>query len=246
MGSRISLSVSWLCLLLTASALPAPDPSSCISEISLPTITLRPSKGIYENVYTRQYQELASQGLTVATYTFTQTCSTINCPIPLETTPPAGFTQAVVADGSLTATLTFPTESLAAYSAAGYSVKPVNTAFPMKHDSGAGSTPTSSTSRNSGSSSNNADKIPSYFDRNKPTSSVGPFTPLPSPSSSTGILTLDPSTSGLPTFGDASNKDNSGSDGQQFVVVNAAGAEKPNVIIFILRISAGVLIAILV
>ncbi|KAF5984883.1 hypothetical protein FCOIX_2361 [Fusarium coicis] len=143
MGSRISLSVSWLCLLLAVSALPTPDPSSCcIVEISLPTITLRPSKGIYENVYTRKYQQLASQGLMVATYTFTETCSTINCPIPLETAPPTGFTQAVVADGSLTATLTFPTESLAAYTAAGYIIKPVNTAAPTHLESGAGSPPT--------------------------------------------------------------------------------------------------------
>ncbi|KAG5805387.1 hypothetical protein H9Q74_010984 [Fusarium xylarioides] len=172
MRLHISLLVGWLCLPLTSSALPAPDPSSCISEISLPTITLRPSKGIYENVYTRHYQELASQGLTVATYTFTQTCSTINCPIPLETAPPTGFTQAVVADRSLTAVLTFPTESLAAYSAAGYNVKPLVTVAPSQPDSGIGSTPTSSMSRNSGSSFNSYTKIPSYFDRNKSTSSL--------------------------------------------------------------------------
>jgi hypothetical protein len=141
----------------------------------------------------------------------------------------------------LTATLTFPTESLAAYTAAGYIVKPVNTAFPTKHDSGAGSSPTSSTAKNSGSSSNNANKIPSYFDRNKPTSSVGAFPPLLTPSSSTEIVTLDPSTSGLPPFGDPSNKDNSGSGGQQFVVVDAATAEKPDIIIFILGISISIL-----
>ncbi|KAG5748830.1 hypothetical protein H9Q70_008509 [Fusarium xylarioides] len=212
MRLHINLLVGWLCLPLTSSALPAPGPSSCICEISLPTITLRPSKGIYENLYTRQYQELASQGLTVATYTFTQTCSTINCPIPIQTVSPTGFTQAVVADGSLTATVTFPTESLAAYSAAGYTVKPVNTAVPTQPESGIGSTPTSSTSRNSGSSSNNPTKIPSYFDRNKSTSSLGAFTPFLSPSSTAGILTLDPFTSRLLTFGDPLNKDNSGSD----------------------------------
>ncbi|KAF5252008.1 hypothetical protein FANTH_2962 [Fusarium anthophilum] len=242
MRSWISLGVSWVCLLLTAFALPAPDPFSCISEISLPTITLRPSNGIYENVYTRKYQELVSQGLTVVAYTFTQTCSTIDCPIPLETAPPAGFTQAVVASGSFTATLTFPTESLAAYSAAGYTVKPVSTAAPTQPDSGTDSTPTSSMLRNSGSSSINGNKIPSYFDRNNPTSSVGAFTPLLAPSSSAGILSLDPSTSGLPTFGDPLNKDNSGSDGQQFVVVDAARAERPNIPMFILVFSVSIFI----
>ncbi|KAF5562149.1 hypothetical protein FNAPI_3319, partial [Fusarium napiforme] len=236
MESCICLSVSWLCLLLTVSALPVPDPSSCICEISLPTITLRPINGIYENIYTRKYQELAAQGLTVATYTFTQTCSTINCPIPLATAPPTGFTQAIVADGSLTATLTFPTESLAAYTAAGYIIKPVNTAAPTHLDPGAGSSPTSSTAKNSGSSSNNANRIPSSFDRNKPTSSVGAFTPLLSPSSSTGILTLDPSTSGLPPFSNPLSKDNSGSNGQHFVVVDAAGAKKSDIVIFSLGI----------
>ncbi|KAF5706112.1 hypothetical protein FMUND_11773 [Fusarium mundagurra] len=240
MRSPISLGASWLCLFLTASALPAPGPSSCISEISLPTITLRPSKGIYENVYTRQYQDLSSQSLTIVAYTFTQTCSTINCPIPLETAPPSGFTQAVVADGSLTATLIFPTESLAAYSVAGYTVKPVHTAAPTQSNSPIGATPASSPSRNSGTSSNNGNKIPIYFDRNKPTSSVGAFTPLLSPSSTSGILTLDPSTSGLPTFDDPLNKDNSGSNGQQFVVVDAAHAQKPDIVMFILIISTSI------
>ncbi|KAF5642019.1 hypothetical protein F52700_3199 [Fusarium sp. NRRL 52700] len=171
MKLHVSFSPSWLCLLLTASALPAPDPSSCISEISLPTITLRPSKGIYENIYTRKYPGLASQGLTIVTYTFSQTCSAVNCPIPLETAPPAGFTQAVVADATLTATLIFPTESLAAYSVAGYVIKPVNTLSTTQSGLGISSTPTPSASKNPGTSSNNANKIPSYFDRNKPTSS---------------------------------------------------------------------------
>ncbi|KAI6772947.1 hypothetical protein HG530_003905 [Fusarium avenaceum] len=111
----------------------------CTTGITLPTITVRPGPAGYENTYTRCYKEFFSQGLRTRTYTLTQTCSSLDCqPPPIETAPPPGFTQAVVkcSDcGSLdtqVATLTFPSESLSAYSSSGYVVVPISSAVPTQ------------------------------------------------------------------------------------------------------------------
>jgi hypothetical protein len=112
---------------------------SCTTGIVLPTITVRPCPGGYENTYTRCYKEFFSQGLRTRTYTLTQTCSSIDCqPPPIETAPPPGFTQAVVkcnkcgSPDTQVATLTFPTESLSAYSSSGYVVVPISSALPTQ------------------------------------------------------------------------------------------------------------------
>lgn len=111
----------------------------CTTGITLPTITVRPAPGGYENTYTRCYKEFFSQGLRTRTYTLTQTCSSIDCqPPPIETAPPPGFTQAVVkcnncgSPDTQVATLTFPSESLSAYSSSGYVVVPISSAVPTQ------------------------------------------------------------------------------------------------------------------
>ncbi|WZH44208.1 uncharacterized protein QYS62_005226 [Fusarium acuminatum] len=111
----------------------------CTTGITLPTITVRPCPGGYENTYTRCYKEFFSQGLRIRTYTLTQTCLSIDCqPPPIETAPPPGFTEAVVkcnncgSPDTQVATLTFPTESLSAYSSSGYVVVPISSAVPTQ------------------------------------------------------------------------------------------------------------------
>ncbi|KAH6964533.1 hypothetical protein DER45DRAFT_610856 [Fusarium avenaceum] len=120
----------------------AQNPSqTCTTGITLPTITVRPCPGGYENTYTRCYKEFFSQGLRTRTYTLTQTCSSIDCqPPPIETAPPPGFTQAVVkcsncgSPDTQVATLTFPSESLSAYSSSGYVVESISSAIPTQGD----------------------------------------------------------------------------------------------------------------
>ncbi|KAF5000348.1 hypothetical protein FGRMN_1816 [Fusarium graminum] len=114
-------------------------PSLCSTGIVLPTITVRPCPGGYQNTYTRHYKEFCSTGIRTKTYAITQTCSTVDCqPPPIETAPPPGFTQAVVkcsdcgSPETQVATLTFPTESLSAYSSSGYVVEPCSSSIPTQ------------------------------------------------------------------------------------------------------------------
>ncbi|KAJ4246281.1 hypothetical protein NW762_013632 [Fusarium torreyae] len=111
----------------------------CLTTVTLPFITVSDTHDGFENTYTRTYKEFYSQGLREKTYTITQTCSDIDCqPPPIETAPPPGFTQAVVecsscgGTGLQAATLTFPTESIQAYSSSGYVVVPISFARPTQ------------------------------------------------------------------------------------------------------------------
>ncbi|KAF5546791.1 hypothetical protein FMEXI_5482 [Fusarium mexicanum] len=104
----------------------------CATTTTLPVITVTKGPNGYYNQYTRTYQEFYPQGLTTKVYTITQSCSGVNCqPSPIETAPPPGFTSAVVkcdkcgGSGTKVATLTFPTESVQAYSSSGYVVVPI-------------------------------------------------------------------------------------------------------------------------
>ncbi|KAF5565628.1 hypothetical protein FNAPI_1556 [Fusarium napiforme] len=104
----------------------------CAATTTLPVITVTKGLNGYYNQYTRTYQEFYPQGLTTKVYTITQSCSGVNCqPLPIETAPPPGFTSAVVkcdkcgGSGTKVATLTFPTESVQAYSSSGYVVVPI-------------------------------------------------------------------------------------------------------------------------
>ncbi|KAF5973034.1 hypothetical protein FCOIX_8985 [Fusarium coicis] len=104
----------------------------CATTTNLPIITVTKGPNGYYNQYTRTYQEFYPQGLTTKVYTITQSCSGVNCqPLPIETAPPPGFTSAVVkcdkcgGSGTKVATLTFPTESVQAYSSSGYFVVPI-------------------------------------------------------------------------------------------------------------------------
>ncbi|KAF5588519.1 hypothetical protein FPANT_6594 [Fusarium pseudoanthophilum] len=104
----------------------------CATTTTLPAITVTKGPNGYYNQYTRTYQEFYPQGLTTKVYTITQSCSGVNCqPLPIETAPPPGFTSAVVkcdkcgGSGTKIATLTFPTESVQAYSSFGYVVVPI-------------------------------------------------------------------------------------------------------------------------
>ncbi|KAF4341580.1 hypothetical protein FBEOM_4482 [Fusarium beomiforme] len=246
MQPQITFIVSWLCLFLTAFALPTREVSACISEISLPTITLRPSQGVYENVYTRTYQDFAPQGLTTVVYTLTQTCSTIDCPVPLETAPPAGFTQAVVADGTVTATLTFPTQSLAAYSSVGYVVMPIHTAAPAQGDSSFDRKPDSGTldtfdtsSPNNGSS---ADNSSDSSHSNAPSSASSAVTPSYS-SSSDAKNTPNTSTKASSTSANPHSNDNSGSNSEATWTISVAGATKLDLRTFTTVLIASILIS---
>ncbi|KAM0345829.1 hypothetical protein ACHAPU_006183 [Fusarium lateritium] len=133
---RLSLVASGFSLLVPAHAQIS---SACWTGITLPTITVRPYPGGYQNTYTRYYKEFCSTGLRTKTYAITQTCSSIDCqPPPIETAPPPGFTQAVVkcsncgSPETQVATLTFPAESLVAYSSSGYVVEPYNSSMPTQ------------------------------------------------------------------------------------------------------------------
>ncbi|KAG4252973.1 hypothetical protein LB506_010720 [Fusarium annulatum] len=104
----------------------------CATTTTLPVITVTKGPNGYYNQYIRTYQEFYPQGLTTKVYTITQSCSGVNCqPLPIETAPPPGFTSAVVkcdkcgGSGTKVATLTFPTESVQAYSSSGYVVVPI-------------------------------------------------------------------------------------------------------------------------
>ncbi|RGP73954.1 hypothetical protein FSPOR_1648 [Fusarium sporotrichioides] len=104
---------------------------TCVAVDILPLITVNKGPGGYENEYVRCYSDLSPGGLTTKIYTITQTCLSINCqPPPLETAPPPGFTHAVIQCDSCNsshaqiATLTFPSDSMSAYSASGYVVLP--------------------------------------------------------------------------------------------------------------------------
>ncbi|SCV58694.1 uncharacterized protein FFB14_15784 [Fusarium fujikuroi] len=104
----------------------------CATTTTLPVITVTKGPNGYYNQYTRTYQEFYPQGLTTKVYTITQSCSSVNCqPLPIETAPPPGFTSAVVkcdkcgGSGTKIATLTFPSESVQAYSSSGYVVVPI-------------------------------------------------------------------------------------------------------------------------
>ncbi|CAG7559448.1 unnamed protein product [Fusarium equiseti] len=107
----------------------------CLTTTALPLITVVGGPDGYRSEYTRTYQEFCSSGLTKKTYTITETCSSIDChAAPIETAPPPGFTHAVVkcsacgGQGTQVATLTFPTESIEAYSSCGYIVEPLDAA----------------------------------------------------------------------------------------------------------------------
>ncbi|KAF5719957.1 hypothetical protein FMUND_4427 [Fusarium mundagurra] len=104
----------------------------CATTTTLPVITVTKGPNGYYNQYTRTYQEFYPQGLTTKVYTITQSCAGVNCQrLPIETAPPPGFTSAVVkcdkcgGSGTKVATLTFPTESVQAYSFSGYVVVPI-------------------------------------------------------------------------------------------------------------------------
>ncbi|KAF5626700.1 uncharacterized protein FTJAE_9557 [Fusarium tjaetaba] len=125
--TTISCGLSFL-LPLYARAISDP----CAATTTLPAITVTKGPNGYYNQYTRTYQEFYPQGLTTKVYTITQSCSGVNCqPLPIETAPPPGFTSAVVkcdkcgGSGTKVATLTFPTESVQAYSSSGYVVVPI-------------------------------------------------------------------------------------------------------------------------
>jgi hypothetical protein len=124
----------------------------CATTTTLPVITVTKGTDGYYNQYTRTYQEFYPQGLTTKVYTITQSCSSINCqPLPIETAPPPGFTSAVVkcdkcgGSGTKVATLTFPTESVEAYSSSGYVVIPIAqpTQIPLSHSEQSESSSTS-------------------------------------------------------------------------------------------------------
>lgn len=107
----------------------------CLTTTALPLITVFGGPDGYRSEYTRTYQEFCPSGLTKKTYTITKTCSSIDChAAPMETAPPPGFTHAVVkcsacgSQGTQVATLTFPTESIEAYSSCGYIVEPLEAA----------------------------------------------------------------------------------------------------------------------
>ncbi|KAF5022539.1 hypothetical protein F66182_5441 [Fusarium sp. NRRL 66182] len=122
-----------LSFVLPAHALVAYQP--CLTTTALPIITVTGGQDGYQREYTRAYKEFFSGGLRTKTYTITQACSDIDCEVPLiETAPPPGFTQAVVrcsdcgSQGTQVATLTFPMESIGAYSSSGYAVTPLDSA----------------------------------------------------------------------------------------------------------------------
>ncbi|CZR37527.1 uncharacterized protein FPRO_02212 [Fusarium proliferatum ET1] len=125
--TTISCSLSFL---LPVYARVISDP--CATTTTLPVITVTKGPNGYYNQYIRTYQEFYLQGLTTKVYTITQSCSGVNCqPLPIETAPPPGFTSALVkcdkcgGSGTKVATLTFPTESVQAYSSSGYVVVPI-------------------------------------------------------------------------------------------------------------------------
>ncbi|KAK2675317.1 hypothetical protein RAB80_007502 [Fusarium oxysporum f. sp. vasinfectum] len=118
--TRLTTISCGLSFLLPVYARVISDP--CATTTTLPVITVTKGPNGYYNQYTRIYQEFYPQGLTTKVYTITQSCSSVNCqPLPIETAPPPGFTSAVVKF----ATLTFPTESVEAYSSSGYVVVPL-------------------------------------------------------------------------------------------------------------------------
>ncbi|KAF0637930.1 hypothetical protein NXS19_002938 [Fusarium pseudograminearum] len=130
---RSQILVSGLSLIIPSFALVAYQP--CLTTTALPLVTVIGGPDGYYNEYTRTYREFGSQGLTKKIYTVTQTCSDIDCEAPpIETAPPPGFTQAIVkccacgGQGTQVATLTFPTESVEAYSSSGYLVEPLDLA----------------------------------------------------------------------------------------------------------------------
>lgn len=130
---RLQILVSGLSLIIPSFALVAYQP--CLTTTALPLVTVIGGQDGYYNQYTRTYREFGSQGLTKKIYTVTQTCSDIDCEAPfIETAPPPGFTQAVVkcsacgGQGTQVATLTFPSESVEAYSSSGYLVEPLDLA----------------------------------------------------------------------------------------------------------------------
>ncbi|KAF9779074.1 hypothetical protein IL306_002710 [Fusarium sp. DS 682] len=151
-----------LSLLLPVYARVVSDP--CATTTTLRAITVTKGPDGYYNLYTRTFQEFYSQGLTTKVYTITQSCSSINCqPLPIETAPPPGFTSAVVkcdkcgGSGTKVATLTFPTESIEAYSSSGYVVVPI--AQPTRIPLGQNESSESSSSSDGKSSSSNAGNI---------------------------------------------------------------------------------------
>ncbi|KAF5596667.1 uncharacterized protein FSUBG_8815 [Fusarium subglutinans] len=275
MHSQLTLMVSWFCLFLTAFSLPTPEATSCLCEVSLPTITVRPRQGGYENVYTRTYQDIISQHLTTVIYTLTRTCSTIDCPVAFKTAPPAGFTQAVVADGTITATLTFPTQSLAAYSAAGYVVMPINTATPDQSDSASDRQSSSGTPAGSDASStkngypgyngsasryqsrpgtpDNSDATSTEDGSDEGSDSSHNSTPsssstafTPSYSSASDTEnTPNPSTKQSSTSVNLPSNDNSESVDQNIITTSSAGFIKPNPMALVTMPIAGIIMLVL-
>ncbi|KAG8676449.1 hypothetical protein FPOAC1_002453 [Fusarium poae] len=123
--------ISSLSLILPSFALVAYQP--CLTTTALPMVTVKGGPDGYYTECTRTYREFTPQGLTTKIYTVTQTCSNLDCQTPpIETAPPPGFTAAVVkcsdcgGQGTQVATLTFPTESVEAYSSSGYVVEPLS------------------------------------------------------------------------------------------------------------------------
>lgn len=125
------VSIASLLILPTLAQVTTSDP--CTTTTSLPTITIsRRGPEDFINVYTRVYDELCPEGLRPKTYAVTLACATAACqPPPIETAPPPGFTCAVVqcakcgpGGGPQSATLTFPKDSVAAYTSSGYQVHP--------------------------------------------------------------------------------------------------------------------------
>ncbi|GKU05629.1 hypothetical protein FLAG1_07921 [Fusarium langsethiae] len=129
--------ISGLSLIIPSFALVAYQP--CLTTTALPLVTVIGGPDGYYSEDTRTYREFCPQGLTTKVYTITQICSNIDCQTPpIETAPPPGFTAAVVkcsacgGQGTQVATLTFPTESLEAYSSSGYLVQPLDSAQATK------------------------------------------------------------------------------------------------------------------
>ncbi|KAL4725754.1 hypothetical protein ACLX1H_007907 [Fusarium chlamydosporum] len=122
-----------LSIVLPIYALVAYQP--CLTTTALPPITVIGGPDGYYSEYTRTYQEFCSEGFTKKTYTITQTCSNIDCKAPaLETAPPPGFTKAIVrcsgcgGEGTQVAILTFPSQSIQAYSSHGFIVETLDSA----------------------------------------------------------------------------------------------------------------------
>jgi hypothetical protein len=117
------------------------DPADCESTTVLPTLTIvEDHPGMYTQCYTVTYDEWCYDGLRPHAYTITETCSKLPCRGPADTGMAPGFTHAAVACSScgsvgadVTEVLTFPIESIASMTSAGYQLSriPLPTETPL-------------------------------------------------------------------------------------------------------------------